>query len=42
MDVTACTVVWKINGDGDFMCIAVLVLYNEDHHTELCERNVNK
>jgi hypothetical protein len=34
--------VWKISGDGDFMCKAVLVLFNEEHHTERFERNVSK
>jgi hypothetical protein len=42
MDVTTCPIVWKINDDGYFMFSSVLVLFNEDHGTELCERNVNK
>jgi hypothetical protein len=32
MDVTACTVVWKIDDDGNFMRDAVLVFFNEDQN----------
>jgi len=35
MDVTACTVVSKVNDDGNFMGDAILVLFNEDQHQNL-------